>query len=81
MVVLLMGVTGSGKSTVGACLSASTGWTFYDGDDFHSPEAKAKMSSGQPLTDEDRIPWLERQKRITMRASRAERTASWVARR
>lgn len=53
-----MGVSGSGKSTVGAELAAHLGRSFADGDDFHSEANRAKMSAGQPLTDEDRWPWL-----------------------
>ena len=58
MVVLLMGVAGSGKTTIGLKLSAALGWSFRDADDFHPPENVAKMSSGVPLTDRDREPWL-----------------------
>lgn len=53
-----MGVSGSGKTTIGALLSADTGWAFLDGDDFHSGMNKTKMAAGLPLTDEDREPWL-----------------------
>ena len=53
-----MGVSGSGKTTIGEILSQKTGYPFYDADDFHSPENKAKMIAGIPLTDEDRQPWL-----------------------
>lgn len=58
MVILVMGVTGSGKTTVGALLAKKLGWTFLDADDFHSPENRRKMHLGIPLTDEDRFPWL-----------------------
>lgn len=58
MVVVLMGVAGSGKTTVGLKLAATLGWSFRDADDFHPPENVAKMSAGIPLTDEDRTPWL-----------------------
>lgn len=58
--VVVMGVTGSGKTTVGKLLAANTGWQFYDADDFHPPENVAKMRAGTPLTDEDRQPWLLR---------------------
>jgi gluconokinase len=54
-----MGVAGSGKSTVMAALTAELGWATAEGDDFHSPENVARMRSGQPLTDEDRRPWLD----------------------
>ncbi len=53
-----MGVSGSGKTTVGQQLAADLGWSYYDGDDFHSLKNIAKMSSGIPLTDEDRTIWL-----------------------
>lgn len=55
-----MGVSGSGKTTVAKCLAFSTSSEFYDADFFHSSEAKAKMSEGEPLTDEDRAPWLQK---------------------
>ena len=58
MVVVLMGVTGTGKTTVGQALAARTGWPFADADDFHSASNRAKMHAGIPLTDEDREPWL-----------------------
>jgi gluconokinase len=57
-VVLVMGVTSSGKSTVGEKLASDLNWTFRDADSFHPAENVAKMSSGQPLNDEDRKPWL-----------------------
>jgi gluconokinase len=60
MFILVMGVAGSGKTTVGKALSDALGWAFYDADDFHSPENVRKMASGVPLNDEDRHPWLER---------------------
>jgi gluconokinase len=58
MVIILMGVSGSGKTTIGQRLAERLGWTFADGDAFH-PEANVeKMSRGEPLSDEDRWPWL-----------------------
>ena len=54
-----MGVSGSGKSTVGAALAHELGVPFEDADDLHPPESIAKMSAGQPLDDDDRFPWLE----------------------
>ena len=59
MIILLMGVSGSGKSIIGEKLAKELDWTYFDGDDFHSKENKEKMGSGIPLTDEDRWPWLE----------------------
>jgi gluconokinase len=58
MIVVLMGVSGSGKTTIGVALAQRTGATFADADDYHSPENKAKMHAGTALTDEDRAPWL-----------------------
>jgi gluconokinase len=58
--VLVMGVSGSGKSTVGKALADRLGWTFADADDYHPPANREKMSRGEPLTDEDRQPWLEK---------------------
>jgi carbohydrate kinase (thermoresistant glucokinase family) len=57
-VVLIMGVAGCGKTTAGERLAARMGWIFRDADSFHPPENVAKMSSGTPLDDEDRKPWL-----------------------
>ena len=59
-IIILMGVAGAGKTTVGRRLAAELGWTFYDADDLHPAENVAKMSRGIPLTDADRRPWLER---------------------
>jgi 6-phosphogluconate dehydrogenase len=58
-IFIIMGVSGSGKTTVGLLLSRQTGIPFFDGDDFHSPANKDKMRAGTPLTDEDRLTWLE----------------------
>jgi gluconokinase len=58
VVVILMGVAGSGKTTIGRALAKEAGWRFIDGDDFHSAGAVAKMSNGVPLTDADRATWL-----------------------
>ena len=59
MVVVVMGVAGVGKTTVGRQLSQQLRWTFLDGDTVHSPENIAKMARGTPLTEDDRRPWLE----------------------
>ena len=58
MIVLLMGVTGAGKTTVGALLARQMGWEFADADSFHSAANVEKMRRGIALTDEDRAPWL-----------------------
>jgi gluconokinase len=58
MVVMVMGVTGSGKTTVGGLLAKHLGWEFADADDFHSASSKEKIKHGVPLTDADRVPWL-----------------------
>ena len=60
MIAVVMGVTGCGKSTVGAALAGRLGWPFLDADDFHPPQNVAKMASGTPLGDDDRWPWLDR---------------------
>src|ERR1700759_661920 len=54
-----MGVSGSGKSTVAGALAERLGWALVEGDDFHAAEKVAKMHSGRPLTDADRLPWLK----------------------
>jgi gluconokinase len=58
--VVVMGVSGCGKSTIGALLAGRLGVPFLDGDDFHPAANKEKMAAGTPLTDEDRAPWLDR---------------------
>lgn len=58
MIVILMGVAGSGKTTVGRRLADELGWGFYDADDFHPPANVAMMRAGIPLTDKAREPWL-----------------------
>jgi len=57
--LIVMGVAGSGKTTIGETLAARLGWRFEDGDRFHPASNVAKMSKGQPLTDDDRWPWLQ----------------------
>lgn len=58
MVILIMGVAGCGKTTIGRQLAAELGWNFVEADEFHPPANVAKMGSGQPLNDDDRAPWL-----------------------
>lgn len=57
-VVVMMGVSGSGKTAIGRALAQRLNCPFFDGDDFHPPENVAKMASGIPLDDDDRLPWL-----------------------
>ena len=59
MIVVVMGVSGSGKTTIGQLLAERLGCEFLDGDDFHPPQNVAKMAAGTPLDDADRRPWLE----------------------
>jgi gluconokinase len=67
MVVIVMGVSGSGKTAVGQVLAAKLGWDFEDADDWHPATNVAKMRSGIPLTDEDREPWLRSLNRTIQR--------------
>jgi gluconokinase len=60
VIVIIMGVCGCGKTTVGQALANRLGWQFFDADDFHPPVNVAKMATGVALTDEDRAPWLDR---------------------
>src|SRR5690348_2486099 len=60
MMVIVMGVVGAGKTTVGRLLAEHMGWEFADADDFHSPANVEKIRHGIPLHDDDRRPWLER---------------------
>lgn len=59
MIVIVAGVSGSGKTTIGSLLAARLGWKFEDADDLHPAANIAKMRAGMPLTDEDRRPWLD----------------------
>lgn len=60
MFIVVMGVSGSGKTTVGSALAEKLGWAFIEGDDFHPPENKDKLSRGVALQDDDRWPWLQK---------------------
>jgi gluconokinase len=62
MIIVIMGVSGSGKTTIGRALADALHWGFGDADDFHSPANVEKMKNGIPLTDEDREPWLRSMK-------------------
>ena len=59
MIIILMGVSGAGKTTIGRALAEELHWRFSEGDDYHSAANIAKMHAGIPLTDEDRAPWLQ----------------------
>ena len=59
MIVVVMGVSGCGKTTIGKLLASRLGCAFLDADEFHPPENVAKMAAGTPLTDDDRKPWLQ----------------------
>ncbi len=73
--VVLMGVAGSGKTTVGLALAGQTGWTFIDADDYHSAANRAKMAAGRALSDEDRAGWLERLNAVLRETVRQGTTA------
>ncbi|ASC70927.1 Gluconokinase [Halomicronema hongdechloris C2206] len=59
-IVIVMGIAGTGKTTLGKALARTLNWTFYEGDDLHPAANIVKMARGQPLTDADRVPWLQR---------------------
>jgi gluconokinase len=60
VIIIVMGIAGAGKTTIGRCLADELGWPFFDGDDFHPKANIDKMRQGIALTDADRLPWLER---------------------
>jgi len=69
VIIIVMGVSGSGKTTVGSLLARKLHWSFFDADDFHSVENRAKMSLGIPLTDEDRREWLENLRALLLKTA------------
>jgi carbohydrate kinase (thermoresistant glucokinase family) len=71
--VVLMGVSGCGKTAVGKALSARLDWPFFDGDDYHPPSNVRKMAAGRPLDDDDRQPWLNALVRLLEDQARASR--------
>ena len=78
MIIILMGVSGSGKTTIGEKIAQATNGEFFDGDDFH-PEANVKkMHAGIPLTDEDRLPWLKRLRQL-IEDQEAKPTPTFIA--
>jgi gluconokinase len=74
-IVVVMGVAGSGKTSVGRQLATVLGWTFAEGDDFHPPANVSKMARGTPLTDADRWPWLDAIGRWIVGETAANRSA------
>lgn len=74
-IIVLMGVSGSGKTTVGRALAERLDCAFYDGDAFHPPENVAKMAAGEPLQDVDRRPWLARLNELISGLSRQSKCA------
>jgi gluconokinase len=75
MVVIIFGVSGAGKTTIGQLLARDVGWAFYEADDFHSPSNIEKMRNGVPLSDEDRRSWLESLRALIERCLAAEEDA------
>lgn len=71
--IVLMGVSGSGKTSVGRKLAGRLGWDFYEGDEYHPPENVARMAAGQPLEDRDRAPWLARLRALVWKALAQDR--------
>jgi gluconokinase len=75
VIVIVFGVSGAGKTTIGKLLAEQLGWRFYEADDFHPRANIEKMHSGRPLTDEDRSPWLERLREQITRSLAAKENA------
>jgi len=71
--IIVMGVSGSGKTSVGKALAEHLKWDFYDADDFHPPENVFKMANGIPLDDSDRAPWLAALHRLISESLRLDR--------
>jgi gluconokinase len=78
MVIILMGVAGSGKSLVGQVLARRLGWPFRDGDDFHPARNREKMRRGIPLDEDDRHPWLEAIRVSIVKTVRAKEDAVYA---
>jgi gluconokinase len=75
VIVIVFGVSGAGKTTIGKLLAEQLGWQFYEADDFHPRANIEKMRGGRPLTDEDRWPWLERLREQIKRSITAKENA------
>src|SRR5439155_22785139 len=75
MVVIIWGVSGAGKTTIGELLAQELGWKFYDADNFHPVANIDKIQRGEPLTDEDRQPWLQSLREAITRSLAANENA------
>jgi hypothetical protein len=75
-VLLLMAVSGSGKSTIALELRRVLGWKFHEGDDLHPPANVEKMRAGHPLDNADRLPWLQGRRALDRRSPRSARAGS-----
>jgi gluconokinase len=75
MIVVLMGVSGAGKTLIGKRLAERLDWSFHESDDYHSAEDVAKMANGIPLTDADRQPWLDRLNALLRRLAARDESA------
>ena len=75
MIIIIMGVSGAGKTTIGQLLARELGWPLFDGDDLHPPTNVEKMRRGIPLTDADREPWLRTLRELIERLSAEARSA------
>jgi gluconokinase len=75
MMIVVFGVTGTGKTRVGTALAGAMGWLFVDADDFHEKADRIKLNQGIPLTDEDRWPWLTRLRGIIQESLTQHRNA------
>jgi gluconokinase len=71
VIVIVFGVSGAGKTTIGKLLAQELGWRFYEADDFHSQANIDKLRRGIPLTDKDRWPWLENLRELLQRCVEA----------
>jgi carbohydrate kinase (thermoresistant glucokinase family) len=81
MIIVIFGVSGAGKTTVGKMLAEQLGWRFLEADDFHPAANIEKMRNGHPLTDEDRWPWLDRLRNKSSSRFPQEKMPSWPVRR
>jgi gluconokinase len=81
MIIVIFGVSGAGKTTVGKMLAEQLGWRFLEADDFHPAANIEKMRNGHPLTDEDRWPWLDCLRKQIEQFLSAGEMLSWPVRR